>query len=190
MAKFRGLLLPLLACLVLPVASQAEQRWLHIRVDESGPEGEKVRINVPIELAEAIMPTIESEGFRKGIIRLYGLSESEVDLPKLIAALRDARDGEYVRVDSQDEKVRIRKEDGRLLIDVDESGAAAEKVHISIRMEVLQAMLTERNNELDALAALQVIGEEDGMLVTVDSEDETVRIWVDDESGEEEEDNR
>lgn len=182
MQKSRRLILPLLAFLVLPVAARAEQRWLHVRVDESGPDGERVRINIPIELAEAVMPMIEAEGFDRGIVRIDGIGGGNVDLPKLIAALREARDGEYVRVESSDENVRIRKEDGRILIDVDDTGEDAEKVRISLRMDLLEALATENPRELDALAALRLIGEDDGMIITVDSKDEKVRIWVDDAS--------
>lgn len=188
MRPSRRVLLPLLALLALPLAARAEQRWLHVHVDEGGQDGERVRINIPIELAEAVMPMIEAEGFHKGVVQIEGLDGADVDLQKLIAALKEARDGEYVRVESADENVRIRKEEGRILIDVDEAGEDAEKVHISLRMDVLEALATENPKELDALAALRLMGEDDGMLITVDSADETVRIWIDNESGEKGED--
>jgi hypothetical protein len=36
-------------------------RWLHVRVENPDSKDETVRVNVPLELAEKVLPTIKSE---------------------------------------------------------------------------------------------------------------------------------
>ena len=55
MKKTVGVMVGMLvfAALALPA-----DRWMHIRVIESGPDGDRVRVNIPLSLAEAVLPTI------------------------------------------------------------------------------------------------------------------------------------
>src|SRR5712692_12536 len=41
--------------------SASKDRWLHVRVISSDAKGETVRVNVPLELAEKVLPTINKE---------------------------------------------------------------------------------------------------------------------------------
>ena len=49
------------------IAGQATQpeRWLHVRVDNQEAKGEMVRINVPLSLAEKVLPAIHNDKLRK-----------------------------------------------------------------------------------------------------------------------------
>jgi hypothetical protein len=158
-------------------------RWFHIRVVEKGEDGETVRVNVPVEMVHSILPMIEDGKFHHGKIALDSHDVDAVQLRQMLAAVRDAEDGEYVTVDGPDEKVSIRKEAGTFYIDVDERGPSPEKVNVKIRMDVLDALLSGEDDELNVAAALRKLGEQDeGDLVTVYSDDETVHIWVDDKN--------
>ena len=46
-------------------------------------------------------------------------------------------------------------------------------------LEVVDAMVAGKDGELDLLAALEALADYDGDLVTVESEDSFVRIWID-----------
>lgn len=180
-------------CLSLPLASLAlvfllhsspahAEPWLHVKVLEHGRNGETVRVNVPVSLANSILPILgKGDGVHASRFRMDHCDLTPEQMRQMLAAVRDAKDGEYVTVDGVEEKVRIEKKDGTLFIKVDEEQPGGDHVQIRMRMEVLDALLSGSGDELNigaALAALKT-GEE---LVQVESEDETVRIWVDDDN--------
>lgn len=152
------------------------QRWLHVRVEE---EDETVRVNLPFELIEAVLPLIDVDDFERGRVRIDfdDLDADEIDFPALVDALRDAEEGEYVTVEGQDENVRVTKQGEHLLVDVDDE---REHVTLRIRLAVVDALFSGEPDELDVLAAVQALGDEEECdLVTVEGEDERVRIWID-----------
>jgi hypothetical protein len=168
-----GLLLAVTAGAALAGSSD---RWLHIRVEE---EDETVRVNLPFDLIEAVLPLIDVDDFERGRVRIEidEFDADEIDFRALVDALRDAEEGEYITVEGEDENVRVTKSGEHLLVDVDEDD---ERVKISIRLAVVDALFSGEPDQLDILAAVQALGEEEEAdLVTVESEDERVRIWVD-----------
>lgn len=178
----RSICLGLLILLVSGAVTlaQAETKWLHVKVNEGGEHGEMVRVNLPLDLVAKVLPLVKMEEFDRGKVRIDGEEFSEVDIRGILAAVNDAEDGEYVTVDGPDENVKVAKKGNLLLVDVKESCGDHEEVKIRIRMEVVEALLSGDDDELDILAAVHALGEYDDVdLVTVDSEDETVRIWID-----------
>ncbi|MFH1143230.1 MAG: hypothetical protein V1774_01640 [Candidatus Eisenbacteria bacterium] len=168
----------LLLCIGVTGAwAQTNQRWLHVRVDGSGSDGERVRINLPLELVASILPLIEADDFQRGKVRLDLDDLEGIDMAALVATLRNAKDGEYVTVEDGDEEVHIKKSGDHLLVHVDEDG---EQVDIRIRFAVVDALFSGEAGEIDLLAAVEALQEEeDCELVRVDGGDETVRIWID-----------
>jgi hypothetical protein len=159
---------------------EPSSHWLHVKVDQKAPEVETVRINLPIRLVSEVLPMIKEGQFHGGHVRLDSLgTHGDIDLRGTLAALKDAEDGEYVTVDSPDEKVRIQKKDGLLLIKVEELRPEPQTVDIKVRMDVLEALLSGPPGELNVSAAIDVLGSDEAELVTVQEADETVRIWVD-----------
>ncbi|MCK4304118.1 MAG: hypothetical protein KAY24_07755 [Candidatus Eisenbacteria sp.] len=158
--------------------------WLHINVEEAGPEGDRVYINLPLDLIEALLPLIETGDDSEGTVTILGGSlsincgrASDLELEVLRAAVRDAEDAEYVTVEGSDETVRVAKRDGCLIVNVDEPDAT---VRIKMRMEVVDAFLEGDLNNLNLVGAVQALRRHgEGELVRVESEDETVRIWID-----------
>ena len=173
-----GSLILVLACGL----SLASDRWLHVRVQDDGPNGEKVSVNVPISLVEAILPTIDVDEMHGGRVQLDGELEG-IDLRELFQALQDSPDTNFVTVQGDDENVRVAKENGFLVVHVDER--RGDKVRVTMPLEVVDAMLVDGGDEIDLLAGLRALAEYDGDLVTVEGDDEHVRIWIDSsESGE------
>jgi hypothetical protein len=174
-----------LAALAMPA-----DRWIHIRVIESGPDGDRVRINIPLSLAEAVLPTIKADKFCEGKVKVDGHAFDQVDLRALLEAVRGAQDNQYVTVESNHEKVEVAKAGEFLLIKVHENREGAGKtararkapntVDIKIPFKVAHALLSGRNDELDVLAAVRALAEYPNLeLVSVKDENDNVRIWVD-----------
>ena len=116
------------ALLVLPLASLAQttpatDRWLHVRVIASDGRGETVRVNVPLEMAEKILPAINKDRLHDGKVRFHEAECDGVDLKAIMDAVRTSKDGEFVTVQADDADVRVAKQSGFLVIHVtDKSG--------------------------------------------------------------------
>ena len=178
----------LTGCAALLLAATASvaapDLWLHVKVGERGRGSENVNINIPLSMIEALLPMIETDEFRGGRVNIGRHLDDEVfqglDLRKVLEALRDAPDADFITVRSDDENVRVAKERGVLRIDVDDR-YESEKVRVTIPLAIVEAMIDGDGDEIDILAGVRALAAHGaGDLITVESDDETVRIWVDD----------
>ena len=155
-------------------------RWLHIRVDCSDPKGERVRVNVPIELAEKVLSSVNHDRLHGGKISIHSAEVNGVDLHAILDAVRSSKDGEFVTVQSNNEDVRVAKQNGQLLINVQKKQDKKDHVEIRVPIKVVDALLSAGKNELDIAAALRVLSTQgDTELVTVKDSENTLRIWLD-----------
>lgn len=161
--------------------SSTSDKWLHVRVQDGTGDGmETVHVNVPLSLAEAVVPAIKVDKLHDGKVRIDDgdLKLDQVDFRQILQALRDTKDGNFVTVEGTD-NVRVAKQGGFLVVKVAEGGSGA-KVDMKLPMAVVEALFTGEKNELNLLAAIRALGEHaDGVLVTVDERDTKVRIWID-----------
>ena len=179
-----GILTLLLAATT--ATAMAEDRWLHIKVDDAGHDAETVRVNVPLSLAEKVLPCIHAQNFEGGKVRIEG-DLNGIDLRQLVEAIRTTEDSEFVTVRDRHDDVRIAKVGRDLLIKVREhhqrSGRVQSTVDIKVPFTVVQALLSAGQDELDVTAAVRALRAQcDTELVTVNDHAETVRIWVDSRS--------
>lgn len=159
--------------------AQAPERWLHVRVVSTGAKGEMVRVNVPISVAEQVLPAINANKLHNGKVEMRG-KLNNIDLAALLDAVRKSPDNEFVTVQSQDEHVRVAKSGDYLIVKVLENKGSEQQVDIKVPIPVVNALLSGGKDELNLLAALHALksyGDLD--LVTVTEKDQTVRIWVD-----------
>jgi hypothetical protein len=184
--------LVVLAWILTASLAAAADRWVHVKVTESGEGGERVRVNIPLSLAEKVLPTINTDKLRNGKIRVNQLTTDKVDLRALLEAVRETPDNEFITVQSTHEDVRVAKSGGFLLIKVQDfsglnrkSTPAGERkpgstVNIKVPFPVVNALLSGEKDELDVLAAIRVLdNSQDVDLVNVNDERNTVRVWVD-----------
>ncbi len=185
--------LTILVWLASATAALAAERWVHVKVNETGEDGERVRVNIPLSLAEKVLPTISAHKLHNGKVRVDEHDfNNEVDLRALLEAVQTAQDNEYVTVDSKHENVRVAKSGGFMLVKVRETPhpskkgketGATPKVHtvdVKIPFTVVNALLSGDKDEIDLVAGLRALGQYDNLeLVTVNDEDSSVRIWID-----------
>jgi len=182
--SFAALVLLTAATGLSPIASaQAAQteRWLHVRVDNQVAKGEMVRVNLPLSLAEKVLPAINKDRLHNGRITIHEADMNGVNLRALLDALRTTRDGEFVTVQGTSGDVRVVKQAGYLLVHVrGNKDASNKRVEIRMPLTVVDALLSSGSNELDLVAALRALGAQgDTELVSVKDEKSTVRIWLD-----------
>jgi len=202
------------ALLVLPLAGYAQtashgDRWLHVRVVSTDAKGETVCVNVPLEMAEKILPTINKNQLHGGKVTIDKFDANGVDFRALLDAVRSSKDGEFVTVNGKDgEDVRVAKQAGFLMVHVtDSSGHVAHYHHmnkdgddkktdesaskdpgkpnvshveVKIPLSVVDAMFSAGKDEIDLVAGLRVLSAQgDTELVSVKDDENTVRVWVD-----------
>jgi hypothetical protein len=167
-------------------ASAKDDRWLHVRVINRDSKGEVVRVNVPLELAEKILPTINKDRLHNGKVRIDNMhpEQADVDLHALLDAVRTAKDGEYVTVQSNEQNVRVAKNAGYIYVNVTDKDnkdtAKGEKVEVKVPMKVIDALFSAGKDELDLVAALRALSAAgDSELVSVKDHDNDIRVWMD-----------
>ena len=163
-------------------SSTTHERWLHVRVIDSSAKDESVRVNVPVELAEKVLPTINQDRLHNGKVRLDQIDCHGVDLHALLDAVRTSSDGEFVTVQDRDSDVRVAKQNGYLLVHVYDKGHQTKKsqVEVKVPIKVVDAMLAGNKDELDLVAGLRALSTQgDTELVSVKDENNTVRVWLD-----------
>src|SRR6202790_1307730 len=77
-------------------SSNKQDRWLHIRVENPDSKEETVRVNVPLELAEKILPTINRNRLQSGRVKVDQIDCHGVDvhaLPDRVRSLKGRRVG-------------------------------------------------------------------------------------------------
>lgn len=181
-----ALLLAGVAALTRAQASReaATERWLHVRVEERSGQGELVRVNLPLSVAEKVLPAITADKLHQGRIPLSRIQIKDVDLRAVLEAVRSGAEGEYVNVQSasKGKQVRVARKTDQLIVEARETkdGVEVEMVDVKIPMAVVDAMLSGSSDELDIVAAIRVLRTlGDTELVTVKDKRSVVRIWVD-----------
>jgi len=162
-------------------ASSSSDRWLHIRAISSDAKGETVRVNVPLELAEKVLPAIHQERIHDGKVKIDNAHVNDVDLRALVEAIRTTKDGEFVTVQSNDCDVRVAKQSNHLVVHVlDKGNSKKSEVEIKVPMKVIDALFSAGKDELDLVAALHALAAQgDTELVSVKDHENTVRVWLD-----------
>jgi hypothetical protein len=169
------------AAAALPAASE---RYLHVKV-EDGEKGESVNVNVPLSMAEKILPTINNKDLHQGHVSIDHNEINDVDIRSILEAVRNAPDNEFVTIKEKGrEKVRVAKSNGNIVIHVKDEDTKDQTVDVTVPMKVVDALFaTAKDNELDIASALRALSDVgDILLVTVQDAGQKVRVWVDSRS--------
>jgi hypothetical protein len=171
-------------------AAAAPEKFIHVRVNDSS-KGEMVSINLPLSLAEKVLPTIHNGQVHDGKVSISGADMHDVDLHALLAAVADAPDNEFVTVKEKDQEVRVAKSNGNFVIHVIDKSEDGDKkdekrgqtVDITVPISIVKAMVPDGNHEVDLVAAIHALGEAgSSLLVSIHDGTEEVKIWVDSEN--------
>ena len=161
-------------------ASASDERWIHLRVDETEGSKGRVDIQVPIGMVSSLLPVLKGKHAHGNI----KVDCNDVDMAEMRAywnAVRSAKDGEYVNVRDDDADVHLSKSGGFLRLTVDEKGGGS-RVRMKVPLSLVDAVFSG-NDDIDlgalgaALAKVPV-----GEILTVDDDDSHVRVWIDAEA--------
>jgi hypothetical protein len=176
--------LPLLAVLLIGTSlwAASAERYLHVRVSNPTTH-ELVRVNVPLSLAEKVIPAINHGELRNGKIRVGHFTADNVNVRAILDALKTAPEGEFVTVQEQGSDVRVAKEHGQLVVHVIDK-ESKDNVDVTVPWGVAEALISNTDEtELNVEAAIHALASTgDVTLVTVVGHDENVRVWIDSNS--------
>jgi hypothetical protein len=158
-------------------AQSASKQWLHVHVQEAS-KGDVVKINVPLALAEAVLPVVQKQTGSHGHLRLNDSHMSKEDLQEIWAAVRAQGDADFVTVETRKDNVRVSLRDNYLIVRASEESKT--QVDVMIPAEVVDALLSGPGDQLDLLSAIRAL-EASGSseIVSVRDRDTTVRVWID-----------
>lgn len=175
-------------CLLATAAFGAPaEKYLHVRVT-SGADKEVVSVNVPLSLAEKVVPAINHGKLNQGKVTIDNADMKDIDLRAILDAVKNSPDGEYVTIQSKDQDVRVAKSKGNLVVHVTDKSSGKEKggskVDVIIPMSVVNALVPSDKHEIDLVAAIHALSDSgEKLMVTVHDSDDDVKVWVDAESG-------
>ncbi len=181
-----ALLCALALALSTVVTAAQKDHYLHIKVDDPA-KGESVNVNLPLSMAEKILPTVNRGNLHQGRITISNQDLDGVDLRAILDAIRIAPDNEFVTMKHHGQNVRMAKSNGNLVVHVHEAGEGGHNVDITVPMKVVDALFsTAKKDELDVAAAIRALADAgDTLLVSVQEATQHVRIWVDSRSSQE-----
>jgi len=171
-----------LGCLVLVgfaggLAAASDDKWIHVRVDDTDGGKGRVDIQVPVGMVASLLPMLKG-AHAKGSIHLDDTSIDLAEFRGYWTALRAAKDGEYVTVRDEDSNVRIAKRGGTFQLTVDDKGGRS-RVRMKLPLPLIDAVVAG-GDTLDMGALAEALASAPaGELLTVDDEDSHVRIWID-----------
>src|SRR5437667_12799932 len=88
-------LVPIWAIAATVARAEEHTRWIHVRVVSKEAEGETVRVNVPVEFAEQVLPGLHSHELQDGKVKIHG-NEQGVDGKQLYTDIRNTPDNPAV----------------------------------------------------------------------------------------------
>ena len=151
--------------------------WLHVKVEEG--DDTRVTVNLPMSVVGKALPMLPEEHFSAKHMHIDHMEMSISEMRELWQEVQNTPDVTFVTVDEGDEKVRVWKEAGYLMVSVDE-GEGGDDVEVRVPSRVVDALLSGEGEELNLIAAMEALVDEgEGQLVTVTGDNENVRVWVD-----------
>lgn len=180
MMKARRLTLAVMVLGALMVVANAQSKqWLHVRVDTPNKGGETVNVNIPLALAETVLPLIKEKEVAGGKIRFDHKDITTQDLRKIWQAVREQGNAEYVTVDTADTHLRVAMEGDYLIVRTDETSKS--QVQVTLPAKVVDALLSGPDDTLDLLAAVRALQESGTKeIVSIKDEETNVKVWIDD----------
>jgi hypothetical protein len=170
-------LVAILTLLLAPAAVAQETRWVNVHVTENS-SGTNVEVHLPLNLVLTVLRNVNVENFHGGQVDL-DLDDVDVDFTEIMKAIKDAPDGKFVTVTSDEADVNVRKEGGTIYVNVNQKEDEMAQVEVTVPTEIVAALTFGENNTLDIAALLQSVDRlPNGNLVTVTSSDANVRVWI------------
>lgn len=140
-------------------------------------------VNLPVSLLSAAAAMIPDQVQEDARIEIDELDMDWSDLMTFWQEVKNAPEATFVTVETQDETVKVRKEGEFVTVRTTESSEDGAEVNVTVPLAVIDGLLSGPEGTLNFQAALEaLVAYGPGNLVSVRDDDETVRIWIDDQN--------
>lgn len=162
-----------------PAFAASSNRWFHVQVNEGGHDPVEVTVNLPLQLIETALEVLPEDISREVQIELDDAGFTVKELRRLWQEVRQSDDATFVTVKSEDETVEVSKSGDYFLAKTVESRDGGAQVDVKFPLEVVDALFSGSEEELDLAAAIRALADYEGSVVTVHDDETRVRVWVD-----------
>ena len=171
----------------MALAAPADGKWIHIRVVDGDEKQTSVKVNMPLTALVTMADSIEDEHFKDGHITIGHEGIDAAKLREAWQSVRNAKDMDFITVESDDETVKVAKSGRFMIARVHDQrsgkGADGEQVQVRVPLEVVDALLDAPDGQFNIKSALEALAaQHTGELVTVTDGASRVRIWIDDKA--------
>jgi hypothetical protein len=169
----------IVALLAAPAAYAADDtRWVNVHVTENS-SNTNVEVHLPLNLVLTVLRNVDVEHFHGGHVDLELDEDIDVDFAEIMRAIKDAPDGKFVTVTSDEADVNVHKQAGTIYVNVNQKEDEMAQVEVTMPMELMEALSLGEENTLDIAALLQSFDKlPNGDLVKVTSNEANVRVWI------------
>ena len=173
------ILVAIAALLAAPAAYAAENsRWINVHVTENS-SNTNVEVHLPLNLVLTVLRNVDVEHFHGGQVDLELDEDLDINLPEIMQAIKDAPDGKFVTVTSDEADVNVHKQAGTIFVSVNQKEDEMAQVEVTMPMELMDALSFGEENTLDVATLLQSFDKlPNGELVKVTSNEANVRVWI------------
>jgi hypothetical protein len=176
-------LLATLAITLMAGQAAAADLWIHIKVDGQKGKDERVAINMPLSMVRNLSGMVSDDDHHHGRMRIHDHDYKVSDLRRAWREIEHGPDANFIAVKDPDSDVKIAKRGDYLEMRAVDRNGKREEVEARVPLSVVSALLSGDGDEVNLDAALDELARHgQGELLTVHSDDETVRIWIDHES--------
>ena len=161
-------------------AAQASDLWFHLTVNEPG-ENANVTINLPLTMVETALSMIPADVPEAGTISFGNEEFSARQLRDLWETLENSEDMTFIKVDDDDESIRVAKDNGYLTVVGTALSDRGSDINVRMPIAVVNALLdTADEGQLNIAGALRALADHgEGELATITDNDAHVRVWID-----------
>ena len=176
---YRKILTVVALVLLLSTAAMASEttRWINVNVTENS-SNTNVEVHLPLNLVLTVLRNVDVENFHGGQIDL-DMGDVDMDWLEIMQAVKEAPDGQFVTVTSDEADVSVRKEGGTLYVNVHAKDDDNAVVEVTVPLEMMDALSFGEDNTIDVVSLLESFDSlPNGTLVKVTSDEANVRVWI------------
>ena len=161
--------------MVVPVAAQETQVWLHVHIE--GQAGEITEIDFPLAALEAMLSMAPETLVSNGEVKVgeqQGISI--VTLREMWLRLRNGGDMDFIAWEAMGQKVRLARVDDKVEIRVN---GPQGNLRGDMPVTIVNALFSSEGDILNIPAAIAELKSLRGDIINIIEDDREVRAWID-----------
>lgn len=171
------LVLATLFMAVCLITGATDGKWLNVHVTEN-ETNTNVKVHLPLNLVLSVIGAVNVDGFESGKIHLH-TEDIDIEWMEIFSSIRDAVDGEYIVVESDEADVNVSKQADTILVTVNQKTDEMAQVEVVLPAQIINAIQIDEEDRIDVAALLQAFDDlPAGDLIRVTSAEANVRVWV------------